>query len=50
MPLKTGSSKKSVSDNIRILSREGYKPKQAQAIAMSKAGKSRTPSKRRTNA
>jgi uncharacterized protein YdaT len=41
MPLKKGASKKAVSSNIRILSREGYKPKQAVAIAMSKAGKSR---------
>jgi uncharacterized protein YdaT len=44
MPLKKGSSKKAVSGNIRILRREGYKPKQAVAIAMSKAGKRRKPS------
>jgi len=50
MPLKKGSGKNAVSSNIRILRGEGYKPKQAVAIAMSKAGKSRKPSKRRTNA
>jgi len=43
MPLKKGSSKKSVSTNIRTLRSEGYKPKQAVAIAMSKAGKRRKP-------
>jgi len=50
MPLKKGSGKKAVSSNIRILRGEGYKPKQAIAIAMSKAGKSRKPAKRRTYA
>ena len=50
MPLKKGSGKKAVSSNIRILRGEGYKPKQAVAIAMSKAGKSRKPAKRRTYA
>jgi len=41
MPLKKGRSKKAVSSNIRTLRHEGYPQKQAIAIAMSKAGKSR---------
>jgi uncharacterized protein YdaT len=41
MPLKKGRSKKAISSNIRTLRHEGYKQKQAIAIAMSKAGKSR---------
>lgn len=40
MPLKKGSSKESISENIARLMREGYPKKQAIAIAMSKAGKS----------
>jgi len=43
MPLKKGANRKAVSGNIRTLRREGYKPKQAVAIAMSKAGKRRKP-------
>jgi uncharacterized protein YdaT len=41
MPLKKGKSKRAVSKNISKLSREGYPNKQAIAIALSKAGKSR---------
>ena len=41
MPLKKGSSKKVISANIRTEIRAGRPQKQAVAIAMSKAGKSR---------
>ena len=41
MPLAKGSSKKTVSKNIRKLRHEGYPQKQAVAIAMDKAGKGR---------
>lgn len=41
MPLKKGKSKKAVSSNIRKLRHEGYKQKQAVAIAMNTAGKSK---------
>lgn len=41
MPLKTGSSKKTISYNIAELRRSGRPEKQSVAIAMSKAGKSR---------
>ena len=41
MPLKSGKSRKAVSQNIRTLKKEGRPQKQAVAIAMSKSGKTR---------
>jgi len=41
MPLKSGKSKQAVSQNISTLRHEGVPPKQAVAIAMSKAGKAK---------
>ena len=41
MPLKKGSSKKVISSNIRTEMKHGKPQKQAIAIAMRKAGKSR---------
>ena len=41
MPLKKGSSKKTISKNKATLRREGKPEKQAVAIAMAKAGKSK---------
>ena len=41
MPLKRGSSRKVVSQNIRTEMNAGKPQKQAIAIALSKAGKSR---------
>jgi hypothetical protein len=43
MPLKKGKSDKVVGENIKELQSSGYPPKQAQAIALSKAGRSKKP-------
>lgn len=47
MPLKSGSSKKTISQNIAELRRSGRSEKQAVAIAMDKAGKSKGGKKRK---
>ena len=46
MPLKSGSSQKSISYNIHELIASGRSHDQAVAIAMSKAGKSKKTKKR----
>jgi hypothetical protein len=46
MPLKKGSSDKTISDNIKELIKSGYPRKQAIAIALNSAGKSKDKNKK----
>jgi uncharacterized protein YdaT len=46
MPLKRGSSSKTVSSNVKKLMDEGYSQKQAVAISLSKAGRKKRPKRK----
>jgi hypothetical protein len=47
MPLKTGKSKKVISENISELQRSGYPKNQSIAIAYSEAKKNKKPRKKK---
>jgi hypothetical protein len=49
MPLKEGSAKETISENIARLIKEGYSREQATAIALNKAGKKSTERKESKN-
>lgn len=46
MPLKKGSSKRVMSENYRLLTKEGYPQKQKVAIMLKQAGKSNKKAKK----
>ena len=48
MPLKKGRQPKTITGNIRQLMQEGYGRSQAIAIALSKAGKKKQKTRRKT--
>ena len=47
MPIKKGTSQKTITGNIRMLMREGKSRSQSIAIALSTAGKKKTAKKRK---